>query len=165
MSTSNVEQLLFILDQAFKGDEWHSLVANLRSVEPAQWSWVPDGGRRSIRDVVRHVGGTKYMYQDYAFGDANLRWDSRLVDGEGVLHDLSSTLEWLREGQRRLRTSMAGLSDDDLMTPRLTNWGELRETRWITQVMIAHDFYHAGEFNHLRALAAGDDRWEYEKEG
>jgi hypothetical protein len=27
--------------------------------------------------------------------------------------------------------------------------------------MIAHDFYHAGEINHLRALLQGSDRWPY----
>jgi len=28
--------------------------------------------------------------------------------------------------------------------------------------MIAHDFYHAGEINHIRALLQGTDRWPYE---
>ena len=29
-------------------------------------------------------------------------------------------------------------------------------------IMIAHDFYHAGEINHLRALLQGTDRWPYD---
>jgi hypothetical protein len=28
--------------------------------------------------------------------------------------------------------------------------------------MIGHDFYHAGEVNHLRALLQATDRWPYE---
>jgi len=27
--------------------------------------------------------------------------------------------------------------------------------------LIAHDFYHAGEINHLRALIQQTDRWPY----
>jgi hypothetical protein len=30
-------------------------------------------------------------------------------------------------------------------------------------IMIAHDLYHAGEINHLRALLNGTDRWPYEE--
>jgi hypothetical protein len=41
----------------------------------------------------------------------------------------------------------------------MTNWGELKETRWIIAVMIEHDPYHAGEINHLRALHQQNDLW------
>lgn len=58
---------------------------------------------------------------------------------------------------------MAALDDGELLRPRRTNWGELKETRWIIGVMIAHDLYHAGEINHLRSLRQGDDRWEHER--
>jgi hypothetical protein len=27
---------------------------------------------------------------------------------------------------------------------------------------VAHDLYHAGEINHLRALLRGTDRWPYD---
>lgn len=39
------------------------------------------------------------------------------------------------------------------------NWGGELPTRRIIEIMIAHDFYHAGEINHLRALLQDDDRW------
>jgi hypothetical protein len=29
--------------------------------------------------------------------------------------------------------------------------------------MIAHDLYHAGEINHLRALLQSTDRWPYDE--
>jgi len=45
---------------------------------------------------------------------------------------------------------------------RLTNWGERLPTRDIIRIMIAHDFYHAGEINHIRAQLQGTDRWPYE---
>jgi hypothetical protein len=57
-------------------------------------------------------------------------------------------------GHERLRSGIAALADDaELLRLRRTNWGELRETRWIIVVvsMIQHDLYHAGEINHLRS--------------
>ena len=46
----------------------------------------------------------------------------------------------------------------------MTNWGEMRPTRWIVAAMIGHDFYHAGEINHVRALFSGEDRWLWAQE-
>jgi hypothetical protein len=61
-----------------------------------------------------------------------------------------------------LRAGIAALTDDaELARPRRTNWGELRETRWVIAVtMIQHDLYHAGEINHLRSLHQQADQWE-----
>jgi len=47
----------------------------------------------------------------------------------------------------------------------LTNWGELRPTRWIIAAMITHDAYHSGEINHLRSLLGPDDRWHFQQLG
>jgi len=52
--------------------------------------------------------------------------------------------------------------DGELDHPRLTNWGELLPTMIIIQIMIGHDYYHAGEINHLRSLLQVNDHWEYE---
>jgi len=48
------------------------------------------------------------------------------------------------------------------MSEHLTNWGERLPTRVIMRMMIAHDLYHAGEINHLRALLQSTDRWPYD---
>jgi uncharacterized damage-inducible protein DinB len=77
---------------------------------------------------------------------------------------MAETLAWLRESQARLRSHVAALTDDQLEEARLTNWGEMKPTRWIIAAMIGHDFYHAGEINHLRSLLDGDDRWAYVRE-
>jgi|SRR5579864_2095256 len=164
MSVAAISQLVYLLDEAFQGTAWHSLLGNLSSVMPEDWLWVPPGGQRSISDIVGHVGGCKFMYQNYAFDDAKLTWDDPLVDGRGVLSTISEAFAWLREGQERLRQSIAALDDAELLRPRMTNWGELKETRWIIAVMIEHDLYHAGEINHLRSLRHQHDRWEFEYE-
>jgi hypothetical protein len=152
------------MDEAFDGPDWHSLLSNLRSLTPEDWDWVPPGGDRTIREIVQHIGGCKLMYHNHAFGDAKLTWEDPLVDGVGRLPTLESALEWLREGQGRLRESAAGLDDAELLQPRMTNWGEPKETRWIISTMIQHDLYHAGEINHLRSLRRQNDKWAYTQE-
>ncbi|HET7077681.1 MAG TPA: DinB family protein [Chloroflexia bacterium] len=161
MSTAAASELLYLLDTAFEGT-WHSLLDNLQAVTPDDWAWVPPGGQRTIRDIVQHVGGCKFMYHDYAFGGGHLTWDDPLVDGKGVLDTPAVAIGWLRAGQDRLRRSIAGLDDADLPRPRLTNWGEEQTTRWIITAMIQHDLYHAGEINHLRSLHRQADRWAYD---
>jgi len=158
---AGVTQLLYLLDEAFEGNNWHSLLSNLRSVTEEDWLWIPSGGDRSIREMVQHVGGAKFMYESHAFADASLRWDDSLVEGGAVLESVSTAIEWLRVGHERLRRSIARLDDAELLVPRPTNWGDLKETRWIIAVMIQHDLYHAGEINHLRALRQSNDKWPY----
>ena len=54
------------------------------------------------------------------------------------------------------------LDNGELLRPRMTNWGELKETRWIIATLIEHDLYHAGEINHIRSLRRQQDRWAYD---
>ena len=149
-----------LLDDAFAGPDWHSILSNLATVAPEDWTWIPPGGERSICDIVRHVGRSKLVAYDQAFGGGTLTWDN--VGGDEETTDIPSAIAWLRMGHERLRGGIAALADDaELLRPRRTNWGELRETRWVIVVtMIQHDFYHAGEINHLRALHQGNDEWE-----
>lgn len=162
-----VEQYLYLLDQTFDGNEEHSLLANLRDVTADDWTWLPPGGGRSIRDLVGHVGSCYYVYENHAFGDATLTYVDGTADPpvlrETSIAAMAATRTWLAEGYRRLRASVAALGDDALPRPRMTNWGAPAETRWIIAVMIQHTVYHAGEINHLRALRQGTDRWAWEE--
>lgn len=129
MTGPAVDQLLCLLDEAFEGQEWHALLPNLWSVTPEAWNWVPPRGHRSIRSIVQHVGGCKFMYENHAFGDAALTWDHPLVAGDEATNHLTSAVAWLRDGHDRLRRSLVTLTDEDLDRPRMTNWGEPKETR------------------------------------
>ncbi len=164
-SRTAIESLAWLIQEAFEGDPEHSLRANLRDVREQDWSALPPGGGRTIADILEHVGWCKWMYEDYAFGSVALRGDRPpLVPENGArTRPREELLRWLTEGQRRWLASARALPDDaELDRPRLTHWGELLATRDIIRIMIAHDWYHAGEINHLRALLQGTDRWPYE---
>jgi uncharacterized damage-inducible protein DinB len=168
MAGGAVQALLYLLDEAFEGagieesGESQALLTNLASVDEGTWRAMPSGSARSVESMVLHVGSCKVMYDDYAFGDRRLQWDDVTVqpwaEGEAPME---KAIEWLRQTQQRFIAHVGKLADGDLDTPRMTNWGELRPTRWIVAAIVGHDFYHAGEINHLRSLLSSDDRWKW----
>jgi uncharacterized damage-inducible protein DinB len=164
---AGLEAYLYLIDAAFAGDDWHSLMTNLKAVGADEWLWVPPGGARPIGEMVSHVAGCKNMYQDHAFGRATLTWIDPAADqklGDATPLGIDALLTRLLSAQQRLRASVAALRDDEeLVRPRRTNWGELRETRWIIKALIEHDLYHAGEINHLRSLRRADDRCAFDR--
>jgi uncharacterized damage-inducible protein DinB len=162
-----LDEYLYLMDEAFGGDDWHSLMTNVKPVGSDEWRWVAPGGVRPIGEMVSHVAGCKNMYQDHAFGPGTLTWtDPRAA--QNLPDSTPAGIEALRgrllDAQRRLRASVDALGDDaELFRPRRTNWGELKETRWIIKALIEHDLYHAGEINHLRSLRRADDRWAFDR--
>ena|SRR5687768_3474149 len=164
LSHTAIDTLARLVEEAFEGDPSHSLLANIRDLREEDWTATPRESGRSIADILEHVGWSKWMYEDYAFGPASMRGDQPPLIPEGGARSRphEELLDWLTEGHRRLLTSVRALADDsELDRERLTNWGEHLPTRDIIRIMIAHDFYHAGEINHLRALLQGTDRWPY----
>ncbi len=161
MTRAGIDQLLYLMDQSFDGNDEHSLLANMGSIQDEDWQWLPQRGGRSIFDLVRHIGECKYVYENHAFGDGSMRWTQPetvpTIEPNMARDDV---LAWLRGGQLALRDSVAALNDDEELTRhRRANWGEKYETRWLITVMIQHDLYHGGEINHLRALSQDNDRW------
>lgn len=162
--------MLYLLEEAFTGrgieesNESQALVTNLATVGEREWRALAPGAVRTIESIVLHVGTCKVMYDDYAFGPGTMQWGTPEVqpwpEGSAPMAD---ALRWLRSSQQRLVDHVAALSDDELARSRLTNWGERRPTRWILAALIGHDFYHAGEINHLRSLLGADDRWRWQQ--
>ena len=167
MGDAAIQQMLYLLNEAFSDQDEHSLLANLRSVKDDEWRWVPAGGDRSIFDIVQHIGECKYVYDSHAFGDGSMRWDR--PGSVPTIHDKTTPAEavaWLKEGQQLLLDHVAALAgDEELLELRMANWGEEHETRWLLSVMIEHDLYHGGEINHLRALKQGNDKWAWPSSG
>ena len=160
-----IDTLVWLIEDAFQGDPTHSLLANIQNLKDSDWTSLPAGAGRSIAEIVEHVAWCKWMYEDYAFGSAAMRGDQfpLVPPGGARSRPIEELLDWLSEGHQRWVESVGVLSSDaELDKMRLTNWGERLPTREIIRIMIAHDIYHAGEINHLRALINGTDRWEYE---
>ena len=167
-----VEQLVYLMDEAFEGADEEDLIENVRFVTEAEWAAVPRGGARSIRQIVGHIGACKYVYDNHAFGDGKMTWENPAYKLNVTMEDLQSrpldpeppiegVIAWLREGHRRLCEHVAALDDSQLQTLRKPPERESSEARWIIANMIRHDSYHAGEINHLRALIQDNDRWAW----
>jgi hypothetical protein len=163
MARTGIDMLVWLLEEAFEGDPEQSLMANLSSLTDRDWLDLPPGGGRSIAHILEHVAWAKWMYEDYAFGPGSLRGDQPpMVTEDGRPRPKEELLQWLCEGQRRLVASVSALDDDlELDRPRRANWGEFLPTRVLIRIMIGHDFFHAGEINHLRAILQDTDRWPY----
>lgn len=166
---SKVGLLVYLMDEAFEGvgieesNESQSLMANLAGVDDARWRARLPGSVRTIESIALHVGSCKVMYADHAFGSRAQTWESPEVqpwqEGEAPV---PATLDWLRRVHGELMAHVRALSEEALAEPRWANWGELRETRWLLSMLLQHDTYHAGEINRIRALLAGEDRWQWQ---
>jgi uncharacterized damage-inducible protein DinB len=160
-----IDTLCWLIEDAFSGDLSQSLLNNLKDLKESDWTALLPGAGRSIADILEHVGWCKWMYEDYAFGTASLPGDKPPLIPAGNLRARphEELVAWLKEGHVKWLGSVKALADDrELERERLTNWGEWMKTRTIIRIMIGHDYYHAGEINHLRALLQGNDHWEYE---
>jgi hypothetical protein len=173
-SHTAIDTFIWMIQEAFEGDPAQSLLANLEGLEEKDWAALPPGAGRSIGEILEHVGWAKWMYTDYAFGPGSMRGDQPPLtpevgaseggasEGGAAFRPPQELLTWLGQGHRQWLAAVRDLPDDaELERPRLTNWGEFLPTRDLIRILIAHDFYHAGEINHLRALIHGTDRWPY----
>lgn len=59
---------------------------------------------------------------------------------------------WLRASQRPLEEALAGLGDDALDEPRLTNWGERLPTWRLYEILVTEQVHHGAEISLLRDL-------------
>jgi uncharacterized damage-inducible protein DinB len=162
---TEIEILTRLAEDAYRNDSSHSLLANLRDLRDGDWTATPPGGNRSICDILEHTGWCKWMYGDYAFGPASMQGDTPpLVPADGArCRPIGELLSWMDAGHARWLAAIRALADDgELGRLRLANWGEQLPTRELIHILIAHDIYHAGEINHIRAILQGSDRWAYE---
>lgn len=155
--------LAYLMDHAFEGGEFHSLMGNLSTVDETMWSARLPESLRTIGEIALHVGSSKVMYTDYAFGSGSLTWESAEVEPwPPDAPPMREVLDWLRRVHTTLMKHMQELSDAELIRPRMANWGEEKETRWLLSTLLQHDVYHAGEINRMRSLLAGEDRWQWQ---
>jgi hypothetical protein len=160
VAKEQVNQLLYLLDDAFCGPDFHSLLTNLSSVRPDDWNWVPPNGERPICELVAHVSACKLLYHDQAFDGAKKSWEEIVAPQRDAMTALPTAVEYLRKVHDLLHQDLVALNDDDLLQLRPNHMGPMRETRWIMMITMQHDLYHAGEINHIRALHQHNDGWD-----
>ena len=92
-----IDTLAWLIEDAFEGDPSHSLLANLHDLREEDWTTLPRRSGRSIADILEHVGWSKWMYEDYAFGTATTQGNQPpLIPADGARsrpHD--ELLAWL----------------------------------------------------------------------
>jgi uncharacterized damage-inducible protein DinB len=163
MSRILVDQLLSILSlsveppsNASPTDGWHSLLSNLKTVRDEDWDWLPPDGKRSISHLALHCGFAMRLYANHGFGDATMQTQDAMPPST-MPPTKDNAIAWIREGYLTLHNALAASSDDDLLDMQPTHWGEHKPRRWFATTMIEHNLYHAGEINHIRALAQQND--------
>lgn len=169
-SRSVIRELATLFDHileehGFGWDHWHSIVWNLHNVSPEEWDQAPQGGGRTIRELVRHVGAGWIAYANHAFGDGTREWSDVNVNGLEPGDSPESVITWLRAAHAELRDEIIELSDDQLGEMRKAPWGESYEIRRLIELQIQTSFYHVGEINHIRALLQGNDDWDHQDMG
>jgi hypothetical protein len=83
MTRASIEQLLYLMDEAFRDNPW-PLLNNLKNVRDEDWEWAPLDGVRTILHIVQHVGYAKRIYENHAFGDRSMNWDQSDASPSGV---------------------------------------------------------------------------------
>jgi hypothetical protein len=160
---TKVQLLLDLLDSAFQrpvpsdwSDGWHSLLSNLGSVWEKDLDWPPPDGKRSIRHIAGHCGVCMLVYSGHGFGSGLMQWPGKYP--HEALGSRDELVSWLSECHKTLADAIAACTDGQLDELRET-WdvGDLRPRRWFVTTMIDHLLYHAGEINHIRALAQKND--------
>lgn len=167
---SAIDELTTLFDHVleehgFGWDHWHSLLWNLHNVRPEDWNLAPQGGGRTMREIVIHVGLGWLAYGNHAFGDGSREWEDTVIDGIDPGKTLEEIEPWLRAAHQSLRDQIAALTDDQLGEIRKAPWGDEYETRRLIELQIQTSFYHIGEINHIRALLQGNDDWDHQDMG
>jgi hypothetical protein len=164
---SRVELLLAQMDETY-----HRLARRLEGLDDAEYRWEPVPGCWMVRPGASgtwvadyaepdpepapfttiawrlvHLADCKLMYHEWAFGRRALTFPD--LDAPATAAGAAARLA---EGQRRLRSALAGLDAPDLDAPRWTNWGERWPAWRILWTMIDHDGHHGAEIGCLRDL-------------
>jgi hypothetical protein len=103
-----IDTLAWLIEDAFERDPAHALLANLHDLHDDEWTRLLPGAGRSIADILEHVGWSKWMYEDYAFGPATMRGDQPpLVPVAGARsRPPRELMAWLTDGHRRWLASV-----------------------------------------------------------
>ena len=157
--SSEVRQLLKIMDQAYNRPSWHgpNLRGSIRRVSVAQAAWRPARKRHNIWENVVHAAYWKYAASrrfveqaQGSFRDKGSNWFLR--PEEATERAWRADVALLDEMHALLRDAVARLSARALdETPP----GRKVSNFTLLSGIAAHDLYHAGQIQLLKKLSRG----------
>jgi len=120
---------------------------------PGHWTYhyaVPEPNPAPLTTIgwqLVHLGTTKVMYHEWAYGDARLTFPQIEIPSSA-----SGALLLLEKGQSLLADDLRGTPEANLDEPRRTNWGDMWPAWRIFTTMADHDALHGGAIGYLRDL-------------
>jgi hypothetical protein len=152
---TNVEQLLAIIDQAYDRRSWHgtNLRGSIRAVTPEIAAWRPATGRHNIWELVVHGAYWKYTItrritseRRGSFPLKGSNWFPRPVEPDADAWRADVAL--LGQAHRAMRAAIAALPLNRLQAPIKSG----PSLSWFISGIAAHDLYHAGQIQLIKAL-------------
>jgi hypothetical protein len=151
--------ILSAFDSAYDRSSWHgtNLRGSIRGLTPRQAAWRPARGRHNIWEIVVHAAYWKYVVWrrltaatrgSFALEGSN--WFARPLGRGGLtLKAWQADVALLEAQHRALRAAIAALPDVTLARP-VSRGGPTR--LHLVQGITAHDLYHAGQIQVIKAL-------------
>jgi hypothetical protein len=157
VTTSPIDLLLALIDQAYDHSAWHgpNLRGSIRGLDAAVAGWRPSAGRHCIWEVVMHAAYWKYAVRRRLLGEKRGSFPRRGSNWFAAPEPLSEAA-WdeavglLEQTHRTMRVAVAGLRPADL------HYRAARSKRSnfdLISGIAAHDVYHAGQIQLLKRLA------------
>ena len=163
MTTTELDLLLGWLDEAYAGPAWHgpSLRVAIRGVDAGTAGWRPAAGRHNIREIVMHAAYWKAVVRRRLTGErekdfprTGCNWFRCPEAREGP-----AATAWRREvarladEHRRLVLVVSSLNGQAL---RRRSRGHRQTPLELVRGIAAHDVYHAGQIQLLKALSRSE---------
>ena len=155
MADATMAALVALLDEAYDRRSWHgtNLRGSVTSIEPHQVTWRPGSGRHNVWELVVHAAYWKYVVRKRVSGAPRGGFPlpgTNFYPRAGAFDRgrWQADLELLADQHRQLREMVRGLGEADLGR---TVGG--KPLAWTIRGAAAHDLYHAGQIQLLKALA------------
>jgi len=153
---AELRQLLRLVDEAFSAHAWHgpTLWASIRGLESGRAAWRPAPNRHNIWELVVHAAYWKHVVRRRLTGRVGRRFPLR---GTNWFERPSGPRTWradvqlLAEEHEELRRVVAELEPGALERPV---HGKRDTTAYTIRGIAAHDLYHAGQIQLLKALGS-----------
>ena len=160
MTTSPIDLLLALIDQAYDHKAWHgpNLRGSIRGLDAATAGWRPSEGRHCIWEIVLHAAYWKYTVRRRLLGEKRgsfPRKGSNWFSAPAPLSEAAwaEAVDLLEETHKTMREAVVWLRPADLdfrpAKSRTSNFA-------LISGIAAHDIYHAGQIQLLKRLALGE---------